>query len=339
MIFSLMILCVVFYVWLAVFCCRKARAHSDSELSSEISEYTLNFKSLVAQKESLNQEKIKIKEELFNIFTLYELTKEITKKLHHQEAFDIFLAALKEHVMFKECRLIDSDDRNLQEYQNQKQWFRFPLQSEKKVFGFLAVREMDVHGQEKFSILAHQFALALRRIQLYEQVEQIAITDGLTELFNRRYFLQRLQEEFQRSQLRKIKMSVLMIDVDYFKKINDGFGHLTGDQVLRQIAVIIKENIREIDIASRYGGEEFCILLPDTDKEGSRWAAERICSAVAKSPLRAYDTNVSVTVSIGVSTFPKDAASATDMIEHADKALYKAKELGRNRVQLYAELN
>ena len=194
---------------------------------------------------------------------------------------------------------------------------------------------MPTDDQEKFMILGHQFALALRRVKLYKKIEKIAITDSLTEVHTRRYIMDRLQEEIHRSSMRKIKMSFLMVDVDYFKSINDKFGHLTGDQVLREVGTIIKETIREIDIAGRYGGEEFCAVLPDTDRDGAKYVAERIRQATEEAEIKAYDNTVKITVSVGVSTYPEDAKKAEELIDKADWALYRSKKQGRNRVTTF----
>src|SRR3990167_8373715 len=181
-------------------------------------------------------------------------------------------------------------------------------------------------------ILGHQFALALRRVHLYQEIERTAITDGLTEVYTRRHVLERFREELRRSTSRNIPMYFLMIDVDFFKKFNDQYGHLTGDQILREVGFLIRENIREIDIAGRYGGEEFSVILPDTDHEGAQFAAERIRRAIEETTIKAYDASVKITVSIGTSTFPDDGRKTDELIDKADWALYRAKKMGRNKV-------
>ena len=123
-----------------------------------------------------------------------------------------------------------------------------------------------------------------------------------------------------------------MIDVDFFKRFNDQYGHLTGDQILRETGVLIGENIREIDIAGRYGGEEFCVILPDTDRQGAHYAAQRIRQAVENAVIKAYDASVTITVSIGTSTFSDDGKKMDELIDKADWALYRVKKQGRNKV-------
>ena len=127
-------------------------------------------------------------------------------------------------------------------------------------------------------------------------------------------------------------MSFLMLDVDHFKKINDQYGHLVGDQVLSRIGTIVRENIREIDIAGRFGGEEFGIVLPETNMGGACFVAERLRAAVENVTIAAYDTKLKVTISLGVSNFPLNGQDVEELIEKADLALYKAKKNGRNKV-------
>ena len=144
--------------------------------------------------------------------------------------------------------------------------------------------------------------------------------------------MERFEEEFARSKLHELSLSFLMIDIDYFKRINDQHGHLVGDQVLRETGRIIIQSTREIDSAGRFGGEEFCVILPDTDKEGAILVAERIRSSVCDEKIKAYDTHLAVAISIGVAAFPDDAHRMEELLDKADRALYRAKKLGRNRV-------
>src|SRR5208283_2146416 len=148
--------------------------------------------------------------------------------------------------------------------------------------------------------------LALRRLKLYKDIETLAITDGLTGVYTRRYFTERFEEEIQRCAVRKSSLAFLMVDADHFKAINDQHGHLTGDQVLKEVAAIIQENVREIDIVGRFGGEEFCVVLPDTDLEGSCVVAERIRKAAQDTVIKAYDNALHMTLSIGVAVYPSD---------------------------------
>ncbi len=216
-----------------------------------------------------------------------------------------------------------------------KTFIAVPLIVEKQLIGILSMENLKEEDFEKFSIVAGQCALEMKKATLYEKVQELALTDGLTKLFVRRHFLKRLGEEIERSKRHKLPITLLMADIDYFKKCNDTYGHLVGDVVLRKISDIIRDNTREVDLAGRYGGEEFCVALPESDMEGARHVAERIRLATEREKIRAYDENIQTTISIGLSLYPKDSKEIKGLIDTADKALYKAKNTGRNKVCVY----
>lgn len=207
-----------------------------------------------------------------------------------------------------------------------------PLFVEDAIKGILYIENIPRTHFENFTILSTQFAIQFQKVFLYKTVQEMSITDSLTEVATRRYFLERLSEEIRRSMRHKSNLSLLMLDIDHFKETNDKFGHLVGDVVLREVAVILKSNLREIDVIGRYGGEEFSILLTGIDREGAFQVAERIRENIESAIFKAYDELVTSTVSIGISVFPEDGVDMEALIESADKALYKAKESGRNRV-------
>lgn len=198
--------------------------------------------------------------------------------------------------------------------------------------GILVIEDIPQEQVDRFTIIAGQFALELQRIKLYEMVQELAIMDGLTGMFVRRYLLERCQDELRRALKHKLNLSCLMVDIDFFKYCNDKYGHLVGDAVLKQIASIIKDNVREVDFVGRFGGEEFCIMLPDTVTEGAVHVADRLRAAVEEHIFKAYDESIKVTVSVGVSVFPDDATDLNQLIDCADQAMYKAKADGRNKV-------
>jgi diguanylate cyclase (GGDEF)-like protein len=266
------------------------------------------------------------------------MTKEITGHSNEQEAFNIFRRKLKENVSIEDCQLAQDIGESPSQGGDFKggllpsEYTAFILKSKEKKLGVLLYKGLEPKDKEKFAILAHQFALALRRLKLYKDIETLAITDGLTGVYTRRYFLERFDEEIKRSSLRKSNLSFLMIDADHFKAVNDQHGHLTGDLVLKEISNIIQENVREIDIVGRFGGEEFCVILPDTDLEGSRVVAERIRKSAHKRTIKAYDSTLRVTLSIGLAVYPSDGKLLEELMDKADWALYRAKSQGRNCV-------
>ena len=166
-----------------------------------------------------------------------------------------------------------------------------------------------------------------------EYTYALATTDGLTELYNHRYFQEQMLQNIETGKRYNKPFSLIMIDIDFFKKFNDTYGHQSGDAVLRQVAQILKRNVRSTDIVCRYGGEEMAIILTNTNNEEALITAQKICNAVSEHPLKLVNGNdVKVTISLGVSTYPQNGETPADMIKFADECLYKAKEHGRNQV-------
>lgn len=167
----------------------------------------------------------------------------------------------------------------------------------------------------------------------FEHQYRLATTDGLTELFNHRYFQEQMTMQVENSRRYNSEFSMIILDIDFFKKFNDTFGHQAGDAVLRQVAQTLKKNVRATDIVCRYGGEEMSIILPNTGKNVAHSTAEKICQRVSANKFKLQgDKEVSVTISLGVSTFPHDGETPSAMIDAADKRLYNAKHNGRNQV-------
>jgi len=164
------------------------------------------------------------------------------------------------------------------------------------------------------------------------ELEEIAVTDSLTGLYNRKHLIETLTHELARGQRYDHPVSVLMIDIDHFKRYNDTFGHLAGDRVLAKMASIFIESLRRIDYVARYGGEEFLVMLPETESQEALSAAERIRTRVAGETFTHHNEKVSITVSIGIAGFPENGRSLESIIASADAALYRAKRRGRNRV-------
>ena len=290
------------------------------------------FGKIIDQKEDAQAQKAELEREAMQIFTLYDMTKEITRHSNEQDAFNIFFRKLKENVSVEDCQLVQDAVEGPKEGTLPVGYEIFVLKSKEKELGGLLYKGLEPKDKEKFTILANQFALALRRLRLYKDIETLAITDGLTGAYTRRYFIERFDEEIKRASLRKSDLSLLMIDADHFKMINDRHGHLAGDQTLKEISNIIRENVREIDIVGRFGGEEFCVVLPDTGSEGARLAAERIRKSAEKRLIKAYDSALRVTLSIGLAIYPSNGKLLEELMDKADWALYRAKSQGRNCV-------
>ncbi|HZA14985.1 MAG TPA: diguanylate cyclase [Myxococcaceae bacterium] len=176
--------------------------------------------------------------------------------------------------------------------------------------------------------------LLLRSAELH----QLSITDGLTQIHNHRFFKDRLREEFRRAQRYDDPLSLVLLDIDYFKRINDTHGHPTGDQVLLDVANCIQANVRDTDLVARYGGEEFAVILPKTHLAGALTVAERIwksLGALAAGP----NGSIRITASLGLSGYPNRlVSSAEQLVRTADQALYRAKTEGRNKICLYQQV-
>ena len=212
-----------------------------------------------------------------------------------------------------------------------------PLSGQEGTLGVLGMfsgrtNSLSAHQIELIKMLSNQLAVTFSRALLHEKLAVLAQTDALTGLFNRGYFEEALSREFKRLVRHPRPLSLLLIDIDHFKQINDRFGHTIGDTVLKKVAAIIKKAMRDTDVAARYGGEEFVAILAETDGTGAQNLAERLRQTVFLNPIDTGGNPVSVSVSIGVASFPGDARSRQELIELADKALYGAKSAGRNRV-------
>ena len=191
-------------------------------------------------------------------------------------------------------------------------------------------------GEQRFiETIADSVALALANVRLRERLRVQSIRDWLTGLFNRRYLDETLPREIHRAERSQRPISVLMFDIDHFKKFNDTYGHDSGDVVLKRIAELVLANIRPSDIACRYGGEEFTIVLPDTSLEVAHIRAEVLREVTSQLIIQHNGKDLGkVTISLGAAAYPQHGITRDTLIKSADEAAYRAKEGGRNRVVL-----
>ena len=218
-----------------------------------------------------------------------------------------------------------------------------PLIVENRVIGVVlflaeAIRKFNSYHQHVLTLLCNHVAYSIAEAQLHGEVEYLATVDGLTGTFNHRRFQARLQEEFLRAQRQSDPFSLLMVDIDHFKKINDTYGHPAGDAVLRSVARTLSRLVRETDLVARYGGEEFAILLVKASCAQAAKLAERIREMVERHPVQWEGSAIAVTISIGAACYPEDADERAALIARADRALYASKHLGRNRVTLSGQV-
>jgi diguanylate cyclase (GGDEF)-like protein len=214
--------------------------------------------------------------------------------------------------------------------------FALPMLYETTVIGvFVLLSEktgfLDTFQLELLKVLCNQAATSIANSKLHGEIEKMATTDGLTGLFNHRVFQEKLTQELKRISRFSETISLMLVDIDFFKKINDTYGHPVGDLILKKVSRIIQQAIRDIDIPARYGGEEFGVILPKTDEKAARNIAERLRKTVQDKSFTAEGRTFNITVSVGIATSPADAKGKEDLIDKADQALYSAKHSGRNR--------
>jgi two-component system cell cycle response regulator len=217
-----------------------------------------------------------------------------------------------------------------------------PLLVKNEVLGTFAVAARRPNAfssdrREMLGVVANQVAISLQNGRMVQSLEEQATTDGLTGLVNHRTFQERFSAMLGRADRHGFRVAILLTDIDHFKKVNDTYGHPTGDAVLKRVAAILKASARKIDIVARYGGEEFALVLEGTDKAGARQLAERIREEVAAQTFESNKGPFKATLSLGVAVYPDDGKAKQDVIACADKALYAAKHGGRNRTVCHGD--
>jgi diguanylate cyclase (GGDEF)-like protein len=193
--------------------------------------------------------------------------------------------------------------------------------------------------REMLELVATQIAIKIDLANSHEQINRLATVDTLTGIANRRAYQRGFETMLDRAKRRAGSLYLILCDIDHFKKINDSFGHPVGDEVLRQVSKLFERVIRTVDLAARTGGEEFAILLEDADEEGAWKVAERLRKLVESLELIFLGKRATVTISLGISAFPRDASSIERLVSCADRALYHAKDCGRNRSVLWNEIS
>ncbi len=283
---------------------------------------------------------------------LESLTQKFTSKgkwsIKRHSSKDIFVNYSK----FNKVPLLitnTEEDRRFTEtdYKNISSLIVVPIEIENNYWG--AIKGYCTDKKEAFddydlrllSILASLIGLILNNAMMFKKVESLAITDGLTGLYTRTYFIERLQEEIERAKTDSTPISVAIMDIDYFKKVNDTYGHLAGDTFLKQLSNILRRRFRSVDVLSRYGGEEFAVLMYHTTITESYKILEEVRKMVEEEkffmPIESYHPiQIKKTISIGVVEL-KEEQTPDEIIKKADDALYKAKESGRNKVCVYKE--
>jgi diguanylate cyclase (GGDEF)-like protein len=219
----------------------------------------------------------------------------------------------------------------------------FPLLAGDRILGTLVAGSrkksaLDQDVVRMIEVIAIQAAQAVLRAQLFEQMERMATTDGLTGLLNRRAFQERADECLAQARRYRHKCSVILADIDHFKAVNDTYGHLTGDEVLKGVARILREKARDTDTVGRFGGEEFAIAMPQTESRGAEVIAERIREAVMKHQFRSEVGPLKVTLSLGLATYPDHGEDRQSVLDLADQALYHAKRNGRNQSMTVSQM-
>lgn len=215
-----------------------------------------------------------------------------------------------------------------------------PLKCKGRILGVIEL--VNKVGKTKFSeedlflltTLADYAAIALENAQFFQKVKELTTIDDVTQLFNSRYMYDYLEQEIRRSQRYRLDLSIIFLDLDHFKNINDTYGHLIGSRLLQELAAVILSCLRNVDIAVRYGGDEFVVILPSTSKDDAVRVAERIKTGMADTVfLHSQGLKIKQTASFGVSSFPEDANSELDLIRLADNAMYQIKNSTRNGIK------
>ncbi len=281
----------------------------------------------------LEDEKKQLEHNEQHISAIYEMGKSFVRQIKEEDLVYILKEQLEHnHISFSRLRL--EDDLSDIVYSKDKEVFSLIAQNEK--LGYLVIEGLDEEYVQDINILSKRLALSIRRFHLYRGVQQLAITDSLTGTLSRNYCLERLDKELARARKFSFSLSVAMLDLDNFKTYNDKYGHISGDKILKELSLIMRQSLRNVDFIGRYGGEEFLLVMPEASSKGAKFALERIRSQIASHAVDLFKDRVNLTVSVGIASFPADSEAFSDLIEKADKALYISKKSGKNKVILFS---
>jgi diguanylate cyclase (GGDEF)-like protein len=219
-------------------------------------------------------------------------------------------------------------------------WMGLPLRVRDVSTGFLTVdsRQVGAYTPTDASLaqaFADEVAIAIENARLFKQIQRLAITDPLTGLYNRHYFFEAAPREFEHARRYQTPLSIIILDLDRFKRVNDTYGHIAGDQVLATVAQRCRQGLREVDIIARYGGEEFIILLPQTNLDGSRLLANRLRERIIYPPVDAGGQLIPISASLGVATLDESCANLQELVRRADAALYATKRTSRGSISIW----
>lgn len=276
-----------------------------------------------------------------NLFKTRKEDKNLIIKSKEGDMFDLWVLRHTSPLLIEDTKKdfrFDLERMKTQEERTVASLISSPLISDSKFLGILRLDNTQAnlftqHDLRLLVTICDFGALALENSELFQKTQELAIRDGLTALYTKGYFLDRLKEECKRSVRQNESLSLLMLDIDYFKNYNDKFGHTAGDIVLRNLSQNISSSLEEYTpIISRFGGEEFCIILPRISKNKACTIAEQLRARIENTKIILRRQKTQITVSIGVSSCPADASEEEQLIYKADRAMYEAKRKGRNRV-------
>src|SRR3989339_367117 len=288
-----------------------------------------------------------------NILHIYELSKDIAGYVDIEKMFNLIVKSLDEQFTIKDIsmKIFDGNkvfqkgtplnlEENIKSQKIINNIIYLPLSIGEIFLGILAIKipalyEKDTEFFDDIAAFVEELDIAIQRAILYSKVESMSRTDGLTDLHRRGYFNERLKEEEIRAKRWKGRFSILMMDIDHFKRVNDTYGHQAGDTVLKTIAGILKNSIYETDFAARYGGEELVTIFPQTDPLGLNIKTEKIRKTIEETEITVGLERLKVTASFGIAHYPKDGLTSDEVLHKADMSLYKSKQTGRNKVTEY----